>query len=146
MQKPVLIQCINFTMLQIMLDCGSIVDSLSIFEQKVKTLNLIMYHMHGKGSILLFNIDITLTLQLLHLYLAHHEFMTMMQYLHFQFLCLKMHVSERKTDDEKALLNCGAYCQVLKVLNPYSPENLSFLQDTFCCIQDKAVDFIRSIE
>ena len=32
-----------------------------------------------------------------------------------------------------------------RLFNPYSSENLSFILVTFCCIQDKAVDFNMSI-
>ena len=81
---------------------------------------------HGKGSILeqlLFNIDITQTLQLLHSSLTQHENMTVMQYLDFQslhfqshaYLCVGKHAYlcgpgqlNNATDEERALLNCGA--------------------------------------
>ena len=81
---------------------------------------------HGKGNVLqqlLFNIDITQTLQLLHSSLAQHENMTVMQYLdlkslHFHlhaYLCVGEHASlcgpehsSNATDEERASLNCGA--------------------------------------
>ena len=81
------------------------------------------WHMyHGKGNILeqlIFNIDITQTLQLLHSSLTHHESMTVMNYLsmHFHshaYICVGEHAylcesgsSSPTSGEERNLLLCG---------------------------------------
>ena len=88
--------------------------------------NGLLKHMyHGKGNVLeqlVFNIDITQTLQFLHSSLAQHENMTVMHYLNLHFLpfhshayiCVGEHAylcgpgySSPTTEEERNLLNCG---------------------------------------